>query len=461
MRARVLLCGLAVALGCGSSATGGADGGAEVPDGARPPDATPAPDAAPAVVPPEDTPESAAFALGVASGDVTPAAAILWTRYDGILPLRLYVWQMSPSGAVYVREVASDDVVPADGGFVQAEVTGLAPGGRYRFAFVELDGDTRVGRSKVGRFRSAPDEDALSPVVFGATSGTENSHSFETLERAGERIDLDFFVLLGDTTYNDGAETVDDYRAMWAQNLATPGYLALGSSTSLLATWDDHETINNWDAETVDPALLAAARQVTFENLPIRRFDAEPDRLWRSVRWGRTAEIFVLDCRGERIPSLGEYVSREQLDWLKAGLADSPAVFKVIVNSVPIGDFPLVFDAAMNDRWEGFPEQREEILAHIDDNAIAGVIWLSGDFHLASLGRVAESGLGATQLEILSGPGGQTQNPLWSILYAPQFDWASGTNNYTAIHLDPVTRQVRVVFIDGSGQPIEDRTYTL
>ena len=81
---------------------------------------------------------------------------------------------------------------------------------------------------------------------------------------------------------------------------------------------------------------------------------AAPDRIWRSFRWGHSAEVFVLDCRGERRPSTRSvnptresvYISRAQMDWLKAGLRASPAVFKFIVNSVPIYGRPGGLEAA-------------------------------------------------------------------------------------------------------------------
>jgi alkaline phosphatase D len=149
------------------------------------------------------------------------------------------------------------------------------------------------------------------------------------------------------------------------------------------------------------------------------------------------------------------------MDWLKAELALSTAVFKIIMNSVPITDFPGAFDFAPQDRWEGYAAQRREILQHIDDAMIRGVLWLAGDFHLASAQRVATSGPGATQIEILAGPGAQSGNPLAFGLGAPQFDFASTTNNYTVLELDPATARVRAYWVDGSGSVAETQEYVL
>lgn len=427
-------------LDAGARDAGGADGGAdggEGEDGGR--------DAGPPepVVPPESTPEVDAFGLGVASGDVTADAAILWARYDGAMPLAAVVFRLDAAGG-YAEQLPRLPASPAEGGFVHVEVRGLTPGARYRYAFFEMDGDARVARSPIGAFRAAIAPSAMEPLVIGAVSCTSNGRDKPTLERAGEREDLDVFLMLGDTTYNDGSSSVAQYRAKWAESLASAGWRSVRRATSVLATWDDHEVDNNFDPERDD---VTDALSVMFENLPLRRDASAPDRLYKRVRWGLTAEVFVLDCRGERRRSMNEYLSRAQLDWLKAGLADSPCVFKIIANSVPIGDFPFPSES---DRWEGFPAQREEILRYVDEAPIDGVIWVSGDFHFASFGRVGanDRALGWNQREVLAGPGAQTGNPAQLLLRAPQYEWSSMTNNYTTLELDPARRRARVAWHD-------------
>jgi alkaline phosphatase D len=463
-------------VGCGSGEVSGRpsgrrDDGVPAPGGGGLPPAPPAPPplASPlAVDAPERTPESTLFPLGIASGDALPSAAVVWTRYAGTSPLRVVVWEMD--GDRYAREAFASDVTPAEGGFVHVDATGLGAGARYRFAFFEMRGAARVARSPIGRFRSALGESDLAPLVFGGTACMLNGMALDTLARAAERTDLDAFMLLGDTSYNDGARTRAEYRDRWRMNLGAEAHRRLRAATSVVATWDDHEVSNDWNPETIDPEHLATARAAWFEHLPVRRRPPSPDRIWRSFRWGRTAEIFVLDCRSERKPSTRgtaseQYVSREQLDWLKAGLASSTAVFKLVMNSVPIGSFGgRAFDfgiLAKDDRWEGYPRARAEILAHVDDRRLSGVVWVSGDFHLASTGRVSPSGPGSTQLEVLLGPGAQAPNPAHYLLVPPQFDWASDTDNYGALHLDPVARTLRVVHHDARGKALSDRTFTM
>ncbi|MDQ3036215.1 MAG: alkaline phosphatase D family protein [Myxococcota bacterium] len=467
-----VIAAVGLGVGCGDGSVAGEDGGAARGDAARLDARTPGPEDAAAsdagaapIDPPETVPESTdAFPLGVASGDATSTSAIFWARYAGAMPLELVVWEMD--GETYARTAHVGSVEPSEGGYVHADVATLAPGARHRFAFFELDGDARVARSAIGRMRAALAEGALETLLIGAVSCTANTRSLATLAHAGARDDLDVFLYVGDTTYNDGSSSLDEYRAKWIQSVGRAEYRALRGATSALATWDDHEFDNDWNPETFDAASRTAAVRTFFEHQPVRRDAAAPDRVWKSVRWGRTAELFVLDCRSERRPSTrgtpeAEYVSRAQMDWLKSALEASDAVFKIIVNSVPISDFPGAFDFAQNDRWEGYPAQRQEILSFIDERALTGVLWVAGDFHLASAQRVATSGPGSAQTEVLVGPGAQTGNLLARFLTSAQFDFATGENNYTVLELDPATTRARVWWHDGDGVVIETQEYDL
>lgn len=440
----------------GDSGSGPRDAGS--PD-SGPPDSGPAP-----VDPPEGVTESETdFPLGVASGDATDTSAIFWTSYSGSMPLELVVWEMA--GDTYARTLHAGPVTLTDG-YAHVDVSTLSPGARHRYAFFVMDGETRALRSPIGRMRAALAMDAMEPLTIGAVSCTSNSRAVDTLAHAGGRSDLDLFLYLGDTTYNDGSTSLAEYRAKWIESLVRPGYRAVRASTSALATWDDHEFDNDWNPETFDADQRAAAIRTFFEHQPVRRDPSAPERVYKTLRWGRTAELFVLDSRSERRPSTrtsasAEYLSRAQMDWLKDALMASTSVFKIILNSVPISDFPGAFDFAQNDRWEGYAAQRTEILSFIDDNAIAGVLWLAGDFHLASAQRVSTSGPGSTQIELLAGPGAQSGNLLARFLGGDQFDFATSENNYTVLELDPSTARVRAWWHDGSGAAIEVLEYDL
>ncbi len=412
--------------------------------------------------PPEPTPESMSFPLGVATGDATEARVVAWASYTGTGSLSLVVWKMT--GGAYVKELPPIAAKSVDG-YVLADVLGLEAGARYRYAFFEMDGATRKARSPIGQFRAAIAPGTKEPLTFGATSCIHQGRELKALGEAAKK-GFDAFFLLGDSSYNDGAVTVPEFRNKWAENLKMANYRALRASTSIIATWDDHEVDNDWSGDDQPLEKRTNGIKVFYEVTPVLRNTTDPNRLWRSLKWGDTAEVFVLDSRSERKPSTrttadAEYISKAQQAWLEGALKSSTATFKLILNSVPITNFPGAFDFASKDRWEGYAAQRTAVLKYIEDNKIPGVFWLSGDFHLAAMARVATSGVGASQLEALVGPGDNAANPLAFSLGKPQFDWSSGTSNTTTIALDPATRKITLTWIDGAGKTLFSGSYTL
>jgi alkaline phosphatase D len=270
---------------------------------------------------------------------------------------------------------------------------------------------------------------------------------------------------------------------MWRRTLSDPGYRAVLSRTSLYATWDDHEVQNDWVASRLPAEVVSHGRTALREALAI---PALPDgRLWSSYRWGRTAEIFVLDCRGERsegacgrplglrvagiVPGCEEprIVSPEQLEWLRRGLAESPCHFKVVLTSVPMS----ACDGWPNwtDRWQGHAAQRNALLDHITGEGIRNVWFLTGDFHFPALARVERRGPRRRLREIFVGPGANTsgwmdhmrkEEPelLADVLPEEQFEWAGAQSVGTVLTFDPAADAVRVVYTDTRGRTVLDRT---
>lgn len=472
----------ASALGCGESTVAppaSAVGDEEVSAGSEAPPLVEAEAVAEAEARPSDRPESgpesvaeasAAFPASVACGEATTSSGLFWTLYTGGAPLELVVWQMEADA--YGAVVHAGPVTPGDGGYVRVEVATLSPGRRHRYAFFEQDASgTRIARSPIGTVRAALAPDAREPLRFGAVACIQQRQPIGTIGHAGARGDLDAFFFLGDFVYTDDhrgegpARTLAGYRGKYRLNLDRPEMRALRASTGVVVTWDDHEFVNDLDPERVDPARRDAALDAFFEHQPVHRDPAQPARIWKSLRWGSTAEIFVLDCRTERLPSTrrtphAQYVSRAQLDWLKGALSASTATFKLLLNSVPISEFPPAFDG-LADRWEGYAAQRTEILRHIDQAGITGVLWIAGDFHLACSQRVAPHGLGSGQTEILVGPGAQDGEPLARTLRPPRFDFGDDTNNYAVLELDPAAGTVRAQWVRADGTHLAEQTFTL
>jgi alkaline phosphatase D len=411
------------------------------------PDGPPIPDTGPDWI--VALPVVSTFAFGITSSDPGTDRITLATR---VMATTSKVVVFQPATNQIVRTVESPI---GNDGFIAIRVDGLLPGTTYHYAWIEFVNGQPSGRSDLGRFVTSRGADNTMPMRIGAISCISRDHEFAVVDHAGRRRDLDAMIMLGDNVYCDGAETLSEFRDKYQETFAAREYKGLRASTSMIAAWDDHDVDNNWNGENVDAATLRNARQAFVEHLA-PKLDA-PTRIWRSLRLG-AVELFILDVRSERLPSIDQYISPAQMQWLKAGLVASTAMFKVIVNPVPITDMPRSWAPASFLRWEGFAKQREEILKHIDDNAISGLMWLAGDFHLSFIGQVSKSGAGSTQVEVLAGPGAQSANPLDFTLDPPQFQYRTDKNNYLVLAVNPAKRQIDIEYWDVADVPFHVET---
>ena len=380
-------------------------------------------------------PAASSFALefthGVASGEVTPFSAVLWTRTDGAAVLHVEVERIAPPGGtlkLLARATAEHDFT------VRVAVLPLQPDATYRYQF--RGGGTT---SEVGTFRTAPLPHVARSVRFafsGDSDGTKVGgmpffNQFESLDAA--RNDApDFFVYHGDTIYSDSglrptgpATTLQEYRDAYKVNRELPALRSLLSATSSYVTWDDHEVQNDYDGQTVDPARYAAGRQAFHEFLPTLDVLLPPDDScagrprFRVFPWGSEADVILVDERSCRSadaaaacltptgPDLGPtlpgplrvsfglpvappagcleaindpartMLGPVQKALLKLVLKNSTARFKFVLGGLPIQQYW----ALPYDRWEGYGAERAELLNFIRDNGIENVVFLATDNH--------------------------------------------------------------------------------
>jgi phosphodiesterase/alkaline phosphatase D-like protein len=394
------------------------------------------------------------FPCGVQTGDALPTAVLVSVRTDEPvvgLALALGVedgWQ----DALSVEALAPED------GVLQVELDGLVPDSTYSVVItVRAEGV----RSSVARFRTALPPGASRPLRIGATSCLGSPGApWRNLSRVAEQ-KLDVFLLLGDTIYADeGLLPAGRWDEKWADALATEGLRAVTASTSVVATWDDHEVDNDWSWDAPGMPQDALDALAAFRRSIPMRDGPGGSLLWRKLSWGDAVDLFVLDCRGERRG--GDYVSPEQMAWLKDGLSTSTARFKLILNSVPITDMDAVYlGIGAEDRWDGHPAQRSEILDHVADRGLTGVLWVAGDFHWGAVATVGRPGTRhEAQREVFCGPSGSVTNPLAAVARAPQFDPVVARWNAVVFELDPAAGTVRVVF-EGNEGPLAERVLTL
>jgi len=401
-----------------------------------------------------DSPEGALrLTYGVASGDVTATTAEVWARASGPSEVIVEFWDET-AGEVAARSVHTGAIPERDHAVI-FRLEGLAPNAAHAFRVwaegTDSDGRAEQSPPMVGRFRTAPDPSIRRDTSFvfsgdlGGGGYCRRADSGYAIFDAMRELEPDFFIALGDMIYADntcpatnpvGEATVpggfrsvssravdwtsyervrEVYFQHWRYNRADERFQAFLSQTPMYVLWDDHEIVNDsgasWAHANVTSAnrvgyatLAAAARDALFAYNPIARDPTEPNRLYRHVSWGADLDLFLLDTRSYRSrndladtpDNQKAMLGREQLQWLKSGLAQSRATWKVVATSVPLSIPTGGIAAALYGRdawangtsWDyssqtGFERELLDLLGFGDATGVQNVVFLSGDAHQA------------------------------------------------------------------------------
>ena len=364
------------------------------------------------------------FPDGIKSGDPSPHRAVIWTRVEapgggGVQPV---IWSVAedPSMERIVRggilETDADNAYHA-----KVEVRGLKPNRWYYYRF-EAEGQLGV----VGKLRTAPRrQDSPDHLRYAFASCQQRTQSHYVAHEAIVGEDVDFLMHLGDYIYvsDSGTLTLDDYREVYHRFHSHPSLQHLQANVPLVAAWDDGEFYNGVDS-TGDPVRLANARRAWFEAMPLLR--PRSDRTHRSLKWGKLAELILLDTRQYRDPEVPANTTffdlidaqdttfppgdemfapgrttlgKRQKSWLKYRLRRSRAQWKILGSSYDMAPWKLIdYDTpedrlnnpdlqinggvyVSNEAWDDYQDERRQIMRHIERNGISNVIVNSGHTH--------------------------------------------------------------------------------
>jgi alkaline phosphatase D len=380
---------------------------------------------------------------GVACGDPGSGRAVIWSRSDRAA--RLVVEYDTTEAFTRARRVRGPAALASSDYTARVVLADLPPGQRifYRVRFQDLADLSQWSEPVDGSFSTRPalgSNDvtiAWSADTAGQGWGLNLDFGGYRLYETMRRVEPDLFIHCGDTIYadqplqaevplDDGtvwrnvvtpakqkvAETLDEFRGNYHYNLLDAHMRRFNAEVGQTVIWDDHEVRDNW-YETRDlsgdtryqeksVALLAArARQAFYEFNPLPLQGDDPERIHRVVSCGPLVDVFAIDLRSYRGPNSANLqpsltddariFGDTQLEWLKARLAASRAVWKVIASDMPIGlvvpDGPGRFEAIAN-RHDGEPLGRElevaALLRFLRDRAVRNVVWITGDVHYAA-----------------------------------------------------------------------------
>lgn len=433
---------------------------------------------------------AASVTHGVAVGEVTATSAVLWSRASE--PSEMIV-ELDASPTLTSPRVARARATAERDFTATVHIEDLEPATTYTYR-VRFDDSEPVR----GSFRTAPDASVAAPVRF-VVMGDLGGHGYCREEGIGyevfsemEKLEPHFLIANGDMIYADSAcpaeraeggrnvpgdfPRIDDpsvewtnaaavreiYLAHWRYNRADAHFQRLLATTSMYSQWDDHEVINDfgapWPTLTASieragyPTLVREGRNALFDFHPMLRNPDEPERIYRSFRWGKDAELLLIDARSyrslndlsDRPDNSKTILGREQLDWLKQTLSSSDATWKIVSTDVPLS-IPTGSQAHLYGRdafadgtnadysaRTGFERELTELLEHLDREDIKNVVFVATDVHFATSMRyqldVDRDGDELLFHELVSGPLSAFKSPILGIdpTFHPQILYAEG-----------------------------------
>lgn len=271
---------------------------------------------------------STPFQHGVASGDPTSNAVIIWTRLTVAQSTKV-TWQVSADK--WFSQVVQSGTAPAFAEkdyTVKVDVSGLEPGETYYYRFVHKGLNSEIGRTKTLPIGE------VTKLNFAVVSCSNYPFGFfNAYEHIALNEQLDFVLHLGDYIYEYGQNgwgadsgkklgrehspsheiiSLRDYRTRHAQYKADKASRLMHAAHPLIPTWDDHESANNpykYGAQNHQPnegdwlVRQAASIQAYYEWMPIREpaesgdIDKQRRELWRHYQFGNLATLCTLETR--------------------------------------------------------------------------------------------------------------------------------------------------------------------
>lgn len=384
------------------------------------------------------------LSLGYVCGEVTEESSLVWLRAEPESRVVLH-YGTDPR----LSEYASSQIVSVN---PQADSTALISLDKLeastRYYYRAVVAGKRPG--PIASFVTAPRADDNAKVTFCFSGDCRDTYKPFTVMHAVRAQRPDFFMHLGDTIYadiNGVARRLPDFWTKYRTNRDDFSTQGCFSETSVYVTWDDHEVVNDYGP---GHPLAPIGRKAFLDYWPVRCPNGECERVYRSFRWGRAAEIFLLDSRQYRNPAKNTMLGRSQKNWLLEGLAASSATFKFVATPVPMA-------GGGRDRWDGYPKERAEILNFIQAKKIHGVVFLSADMHYAAITKIPNSG---GVRDITAGPIAAPLNRITDGTAARYEYFLAENFNFAKITIDPkIDRRKAVVeFIDQDNEVFHTAT---
>ena len=240
----------------------------------------------------------------------------------------------------------------------------------------------------------------ITKIAFGSCSKEDKNQPilYSVVEKQP-----DLFVYLGDNIYGD---TKDMKVLLGKYGLLSckPEFQNLLQSCKVIATWDDHDYGTGDGGREYPKKEESKNIFLDFWNEPAVSERRNHLGIYTSYYYGDSAhrvQIILLDSRTFRSPLIEDanenYVANYdssttmlgavQWNWLKNELL-KPAQIRIIGSGTQFARSHNGWEA-----WANFPLEQEKMFQTIKDASASGVIFISGDVHIAELSRMTPAGM--------------------------------------------------------------------
>lgn len=273
----------------------------------------------------ENSDSSVSFSHGVASGDPTQSAVIIWTRALPVESALVTVsWEIATDSDFINIVNNGSTTTTADRDYtVKVDAQNLVANTQYFYRFIA---NNRLSETGITKTLPSGSVDKVKLAVMSCSNYPAGY--FNVYELASQMNDVDAVLHLGDYIYEYPREgyasetaaaigrevlpaneiiSLDDYRTRYAQYRSDESLQKLHALTPFITVWDDHEVANDTykdGAENHDESegdfeeRKLAALQAYFEWLPIRPITEGNEReIYRSFQFGDLVDLYMLDTR--------------------------------------------------------------------------------------------------------------------------------------------------------------------
>ena len=275
----------------------------------------------------------------------------------------------------------------------QFAVRGLEPETAYKFT-VETRAAAKTDGSVAGVFRTAPREDAVAAVDFAMLSCQKYEKRDDAqgyyLYDAIRKFAPHFYLSVGDNVYYDSDFPVVNSTAIGRYHWHRMYSLARVAECTRMVPgyWlkDDHDSYSDDDwPGYVNKKMLPFTWEQGLKIFP-EQTPFPAGKPYRTFRWGRALEIFLLEGRDFRTANnLPDGPTKTiwgpvQKEWIKHSVASSRAHWKIIVSPTPVvgPDRGNKHDNHAND---AFTQEGNEIRKWVAENTAHDTFFFNGDRH--------------------------------------------------------------------------------